>query len=126
MERPVKIILYIITAILVINLLISLFGNSNIRSIRQDLEQAKRHSDSALNELRFSKAKLDSIRTDMVIFKAYIDRVETIVSLNDAEKRFREEKDSKKRDSLLIKIKEHREELAMDTVPEIHIVSIHR
>lgn len=126
MERPIKIILYIIVGILVINLLMTLFGNSNVKSIRQDLEQARRSSDSALNELRFSQQRLDSISSDMNLFKAYIDRIENTVSVNDAEKRLKEEKNSRIADSLRKEIQRRRQELAADTLPDIEITPLHQ
>jgi chromosome segregation ATPase len=103
----------------------TLFSNSNVKGIRQDLQQAKRSADSALNELQFSRQRLDSIKADMNVFKAYIDRIETTVTLNDEKKRLGEERDAKKRDSLQKEIQRHEAELATDTVPDIHIVSTH-
>jgi hypothetical protein len=125
MEKPVKIILYIITAIAVVNLFLMLFSNSNVKSIRQDLEQARRTSDSALHELRFSQNRLDSIQSDMLVFRAYINKIENTVAVNDAEKRLREEKDTRKLKEIKEEIKRRREELALDSLPEIEIVTKH-
>ncbi len=119
MERPIKIILYIIVGILVLNLLFTLLGNSNVKSIRQDLEKARNTTDSALNELRFSKARLDSIKSDMLVFRAYIDKIENTVAVTDAEKRVKEERDAQKVKDLKEEIRRRREELANDSLPEI-------
>ena len=89
MERPVKIILFIIVAIALINLVTTLFSNSNLKGIKQNLEEAKRSADSALVELKFSKSRLDSIKADIVVFKSYIDNVQKRVELSDTEKRLR-------------------------------------
>lgn len=121
MERPIKIILYIIVGILAINLLMTLFGNSNIKSIRQNLEEARRSSDSALKELQFSQQRLDSIKSDMNLFKAYINRIENTVSLNDAEKRLKEEKNRRAADSIRVVIDKLKDELATDTLPPIEV-----
>ena len=125
MEKPLKIILYIITGILVINLLVTLLGNSNVKSIRQDLERARQTSDSALNELRFSRERLDSIKLDMLVFRAYINKIENTVAVNDAEKRLREERDAVKVRELKDEIKRRREELSNDSLPDIVIVNNH-
>lgn len=126
MERPVKIILYILVGIAVISLLSSLFGNSNLRDIRKNLEEAKRSADSALLELQFSKSRLDSIRADMVVFKSYINRVQKTVELNDNEKRLREAKSKTEVDSLKANIKELRAAIATDSLPDIDVITTKR
>ena len=126
MDKPVKIILYIITGILVVNLLLTLFGNGNVKSIRQDLEKARLTSDSALHELRISQNGLDSIKADMLVFRAYIGKIENTVALNDAEKRLKEERDAKKANELRTEIKQRRDVLSQqDSLPDIVIVTNH-
>ena len=125
MEKPIKIILYIITGILVVNLLLTILGNSNVKSIRQDLVQARQTSDSALNQLRLSQERLDSIKTDMLVFRAYINKIENTVAVNDAEKRLKEERDAIKVRELKDEIKRRREELSNDSLPDIVVVTNH-
>jgi predicted nucleic acid-binding Zn-ribbon protein len=125
MEKPLKIILYIITGILLVNLLMTFLGNSNVKSIRQDLVKARQTSDSALNELRFSQDRLDSIKADMLVFRAYINKIENTVAVNDAEKRLKEERDAKKVRELKDEIKRRRDELTNDSLPDIVIVTNH-
>ncbi len=126
MERPIKIILFIVVAIALINLVITLFGNSNLKGIRQNLEEAKRSADSALIELKFSKSRLDSIKADILVFKAYIDNVQKRVELSDTEKRLREEKDQAKVDSLKQSIKLLRIDIANDSLPPIDVITTKR
>ena len=123
MERPVKIILFIIVAIALINLVTTLFSNSNLKGIKQNLEEAKRSADSALVELKFSKSRLDSIKADIVVFKSYIDNVQKRVELSDTEKRLREEKDQRKVDSLKLNIKQLRTDIANDSLPPIDVIT---
>src|SRR5947208_2235201 len=126
MEKPVKIILFVIVAIALINLATTLFSNSNLKGIRQNLEEAKRSADSALVELQFSKSKLDSIKADMLVFKSYINNVQKRAELNDAEKRVREEKDQVKVDSIKKSIQQLRNEIASDSLPDIETTTLKR
>ena len=96
MEKSVKLVLYILLGIVLINFIFNFFGNDNIKSIRKDLENAKLTADSALHELQFSRNKLDSIKADMLVFKSYIRTIENTVALNDAEKRLKEERNAQR------------------------------
>ena len=124
MEKSIKIILFVVLAIAVINLVTMLFGNSNLRDIRKDLEKAKLTADSALYELQYSKSKLDSIKSDMLVFSSYINRIQKTVELNDVEKRLKEEKDMDKIMDIKQNIKKLRSDIETDSLPEIDIVSI--
>ena len=126
MEKPIKIILFVIVGIALINLATTLFSNSNLNGIKQNLEQAKRSADSALLELQFSKNRLDSIRADIVVFKAYINNVQKRVQLNDAEKRLREEKDQDKADSIKQSIQQLKTTIAKDSLPPIDVITTKR
>ena len=119
MEKSVKIVLYIIVGILCLNLFFMVFGNSNVKGIRKDLEQAKQSADSALNELRISREKLDSISNDIVVFKAYISSIQKTVALDDAEKRLKEERDAGKAKVIRSSIIELKETLKHDSLPPI-------
>src|SRR3954471_3075498 len=96
MDKSVKIILFVIIAILVVNFVVSFFGNSTISGIRKDLENAKLTADSALSELKFSKAKLDSIKSDMLTFRSYISSIQQTVRTNDNEKIKKEKIDNER------------------------------
>jgi hypothetical protein len=121
MEKSVKIILFVVVVLAVINLLTMLFGNSNLSEMRKDLKRAKLSADSALYELQYSKSKLDSIKSDMLVFSSYIARTQKIVELNDLEKRTREEKDMEKVKDYKDNIKKLRADLETDTLPNIDI-----
>lgn len=124
MDKSIKIILYILIGIVIIHFSVSMFGNSNLKSIRKDLEKAKLSADSALTELKFSKSKLDSIMADIVVFRAYISSIQKTVALDDAEKRLREEKDSKKASEIKNSITELKEALKHDSLPPIEELPI--
>src|SRR5690349_14479416 len=93
MDKTVKVILFIIVALLVVNFLVTFFGNSSISSIRNNLESAKLSADSALNEIKHSQSKLDSIKTDMVVFHSKISDLQQVVSTTDQVKRTQDQKD---------------------------------
>jgi predicted nucleic acid-binding Zn-ribbon protein len=126
MEKLIKIILFIIVGIALVNLATTLFSNSNLKGIQQDLEKAKRSADSALVELQFSKSRLDSIRADIVVFKSYINNVQKRVALNDAEKQLRETRDQDKADSIKQSIQQLRDKLAKDSLPNIESSTLKR
>jgi hypothetical protein len=123
MEKTIRILLFIIVGITFIHLLTSLFGNGSIKSIRQDLQKAKRTADSALVELQLSRSRLDSIKADMVVFRSYINRIENTVALNDAEKRLKDERDATRVKELKEEIRKRREEMQNDSLPEIDVIS---
>ncbi|GAA4739260.1 hypothetical protein [Flavisolibacter ginsenosidimutans] len=126
MEKPIKIILFIIVGIALINLATTLFSNSNLKGIQRNLEEAKRSADSALVELQLSKSRLDSIRADIVVFKAYINNVQKRVQLNDAEKQLRETRDQDKVDSIKQSIQQLRTHIAKDSLPPIDVITTKR
>ena len=123
MEKTIKILLFIIVGITFIHFLTSLFGNGSIKSIRQDLQKAKRTADSALVELQLSRSRLDSIQADIVVFRSYINRIENTVALNDAEKRLKDERDATRVKELKEEIRQRRAEMENDSLPEIDVIS---
>ena len=124
MEKWIKIILLVVIVLVVFNVISLFFGNSNIKSIKQDLEKAKVTADSALNELRFSQSKLDSIKSDLLVFRSYISNIQKTVELNDAEKRLKEEKNAAKVSELKESIKKLREDIATDSLPDIELTTL--
>jgi len=124
MEKWIKIILLVVIVLVVFNVISLFFGNSNIKSIKQDLEKAKVTADSALNELRFSQSKLDSIKSDLLVFRSYISNIQKTVELNDAEKRLKEEKNAAKVSELKENIKKLREDIATDSLPDIELTTL--
>ena len=121
MDKSIRIILFVIVGILVINFIVTILGSSNVRGIRNDLQNAKLSTDSALNELKYSQSKLDSIRSDMIVFQSYISHIQKNVELNDAEKRLEEEKNAGKIDSLKRRIKDLKSDLQTDSLPDIDV-----
>ena len=124
MEKWIKIILIAVIALVLFNVISLFFGNSNIKSIKEDLEKAKVTADSALNELRFSQSKLDSIKADMLIFRSYIGNIQKTVELSDAEKRLKEEKNAARASELKENIKNLRKELETDSLPDIELTTL--
>jgi hypothetical protein len=124
MEKWIKIILIVVIALVILNLVSLFFGNSHINSIRRDLEKAKTTADSALYELKFSQGKLDSIMSDIVVFRAYINNIQKTVELNDAEKRVKEEKNAAKVAEIKENIKNLRKEIETDSLPDIELITL--
>ena len=124
MEKTVRVILLVVVVIAIINFVTMFFGNSNLRDIRKDLEKAKLTADSALYELQYSKSKLDSIKSDMLVFSSYINRIQKTVELNDVEKRLKEEKDRSKKMEFQENIKRLREDIETDSLPDIDVAIV--
>ena len=123
MEKSIKIILFIIVGIVVVNFVVTIFGNNNIKGIRLNLEKAKLTTDSALNELKYSKTKLDSIKADMLVFQSYINNIQKTVELNDIEKRLKDEKNAVKVTEFKENIKKLRSEIETDSLPDIDVIT---
>ncbi|MCW3081259.1 hypothetical protein [Segetibacter sp.] len=126
MEKIVRIILLVVVVIAIINVVTMLFGNSSLRDIRKNLEKAKLTADSALYELQYSKSKLDSIKSDMLVFSTYINRIQKTVELNDFEKRLKEEKDRSKIIDFKENIKKLREDIETDSLPDIDVAIVRK
>jgi hypothetical protein len=124
MEKWIKIILFVVIAIVVFNVISLFFGNNHIKSIREDLQKAKVTADSALLELKFSQAKLDSIKSDMLVFRSYIGNIQKTVELNDAEKRLKEERNAAKVVELKENIRKLRTEIETDSLPDIELATL--
>jgi hypothetical protein len=124
MEKWIKLILFVVIALVIFNVASAIFGNSNIKSIRQDLEKAKVTADSALYELQFSQSKLDSIKADMLVFRSYISNIQKTVELNDQEKRLKEERNAAKVAEIKENIQKLREEIATDSLPDIDVTTL--
>src|SRR3954469_15958429 len=93
MEKPVKVILFIVVALLVANFLMTFFGNSSISAIRDNLKSAKLSADSALNQIKNSKRKLDSIKIDMANFQTKISDIHNTVTTMDIVKSNQDQQD---------------------------------
>lgn len=82
MERPFKIVLIAILALLSIQFIINLFFVSpGLRSSIRRLEETQRHLDSASREVRQARASVDSIQTGLQKFNNYILKLEAQIDL---------------------------------------------
>ena len=124
MDKSVKIILFVIVAIVFINFIMTIFNNSNMRGIRDDLQQAKRSTDSALNELKYSQSKLDSIRSDMLAFQDTVSHIQQRVESNDTQKRTEEARISSRINDLQAKAKNIRSNLSTDSLPGNDVIAV--
>jgi hypothetical protein len=126
MQRPLKIILFVIIGLLVGNFIVSFWGNSRISDIQKNLETAKLSADSALNELKFSKSRLDSIRSDIDTFRTNVSTIQESVETNDFEKRVQEQKDIARLTGLKNTIKDLRPELQPLDLPDIQVKNLEK
>ena len=123
MDRPLKIVVYVVLGLVVFHLVFDLFNTrSNIKAVIKNLEKSRQNIDSALNEIKFSQDKLKTMQEDLDKFSLYVKDIQGRVELSDNEKRKEEARSIKERDSLKALIKKGKEELLItDTLPKITV-----
>jgi predicted nucleic acid-binding Zn-ribbon protein len=126
MDKTVKVILFVIVALLVVNFLLTFFGNSSISSIRDNLRSAKLSADSALNQIKYSKSKLDSIKNDMANFQSRISNINQTVSTMDQVKSIQDQKDVVRLTDLKKAIGVLKPELEPLNLPDIDIRNLEK
>jgi|SRR6185436_5589573 len=119
MDKPSKIILYVLIGIAVVNFIMTFFSNGSLRGIRKDLEKANRTADSALFQLRTAKDLIDSTKSDIVKFRSYIDNIQKNAEANDLNLRIETEKDTKKLKEMKGRLRELRNDVDNDSLPPI-------
>lgn len=103
MEKPFRLILFVLLAVVVINLVLNMSGRSHINDVIKHLEKSQRNIDSAIGEIQTSRNRLDSIQVDLTKFKYYIKDIQQTVALMDLEKKLKEITDRNTLDSLRLK-----------------------
>ena len=123
MSQPIRIIIYILLAVVVIHLLFDIFGtHSNIKSVIRKLEKSQDNLNNAMKEIDSSQKRLGLMQEDLQKFSAYVKDIQGQVELSDSEKKLKEATSIKVKDSLRKRINVLKEELLeTDTLPEIII-----
>lgn len=119
MDKPLKILLFALLGIIIIHFIFSIFTGGSLRAIRKDLERANRTADSALIELKFAKKNVDSIKSDIIVFRAYIARIQEDVETADLTAKYRNEKDEVKRAELYARL-QRLKNVHKDSLPPIY------
>ncbi len=121
MDKPLRIIIFIVLGLVVFHLVFDLFNTrSNLKAVIKNLEKSRQNIDSALNEIKFSQDKLKTMQEDLDNFSLYIKDIQGRAELNDNEKKKKEAKTQKELDSLKALIKKGKAELLItDTLPDI-------
>jgi SMC interacting uncharacterized protein involved in chromosome segregation len=123
MDRPLKIVVYVVLGLVVFHLVFDLFNTrSNIKAVIKNLKESRVNIDSALNQIKFSQEKLKTMQEDLNNFSLYVKDIQGRVELNDNEKRLKETSSKRIQDSLRRLIDEGKKELRLtDTLPDIII-----
>ncbi|MGH2553900.1 MAG: hypothetical protein ACRDEB_09290 [Chitinophagaceae bacterium] len=123
MDKPLKIVIFIVLGLVIFHLLFDIFGSqSHIKQIKKNLELSKKNVDSALSEIKYSQERLNAMQEDLIKFSFYIKDIQGRVELNDNEKRKKEARSQVELDSLKALIKKGKLELKLtDSLPEIII-----
>ena len=69
MEKPVRLILFVLLAVVVVNLVLNMSGRSHINDVIKNLEKSQRNIDSASSEIQTSRNRRDSIHGDRTKYK---------------------------------------------------------
>jgi hypothetical protein len=100
MEKPVKIGLIVIIALLAAHFIVYLFHvGPAMKSIRK-MEEAQRHLDSANNQMRVASQSIDSLRTDLMKFGNYVVNIQAQSELNRKEREIKEARFKTNRDNI--------------------------
>ena len=101
-----KTLFFVIIAILVVNLGLSLFGsNKGLKEAVRNLETARKRIDTALVQLQSTSTMLDSIQVNLERQRTLINDIRYRTELMDLEKRVRDERSKVKIDSIKDRIK---------------------
>lgn len=103
MAKPFQLIMFVLLAVVVVNLVLNMSGRSHLKDVIKNLEKSQRNIDSAISEIQTSRNRLDSIQVDLTKFKYYIKDIQQTVALMDLEKRLKESNDRNTLDSLRLK-----------------------
>ncbi len=121
MDKPLKIILFIVLGIVVFHLVFDMFGSkSNIKTVIKNLELSRKNVDSALIEIKNAQEKLNTMQEDLNKYSLYIKDIQGRVELSDNEKKRKEARNQMELDSLKARIKKGKAELQLtDSLPPI-------
>lgn len=123
MDKPLKIVLFIVLGIVIIHFVFDMFGSkSNIKTVIKNLEASRKNVDSALVEIKNSQEKLNTMQEDLNKYSLYIKDIQGRVELNDNEKKRKEARTQFELDSLKARIKKGKAELQLtDSLPPIPV-----
>lgn len=117
MEKNLRYTLYVILCASIISMILTFTGNSNLSSMRQDLENAKRSADSALNELKTARITIDSLHSDISLMQSYVTYIQKSVALNDAIRIAEEAKSKEKIAAAKAKVEMLKNDIRTDSLP---------
>lgn len=107
MDKPLKIILIVLAAIVLVNLGFSLLGvNSNLKDSLQRIQESQQKLDNAMQQIARSKAQLDSLEKHFTKFNSYVHDIQGRVEIMDLEHRASDLKFRQKKDSINNRLKE--------------------
>lgn len=122
MERPYKIVLIVILALLSIQLITNLFFVSpGLKNSIRKLEKTQRHLDSASREVGQARASVDSIQTELYKFNNYILKLEAQADLQHQERMLKEARFKNERDSIQAEISRLRTLADTIELPELTV-----
>jgi predicted RNase H-like nuclease (RuvC/YqgF family) len=119
MEKTSKLVVGLLFVILFINVVIGLFGNSDLRDLRKKLKDISQDTKDLIKQLEESKNIVSSIRADLSVFKATLKGTDSLVLINDARKRRDEETNYKKKAEIQKEIDRLMGKLSSDTTTTI-------
>lgn len=127
MDKPLKIILIVLAVLMLASLIKGLFssGDDNLKKAIENINKSQQKLDSSLLQISYTRSKIDSIRTDMEVFKMYIKDIQGRVEILDLENRKSISDYRKYRDSIKNRLNElyHTIDTTADDLPDFVVTN---
>ena len=129
MEKVLKYLMIGILALLVIGFVTSyFFMNSNVKKIRQNMEQMEKNLQQSINAVDFSKQLIDSLQKTMIQFKGYVTDMKLQVDKLEQQRKVNDQKFKQQYDSINKKLHKLIGDVnaLSDDIKDISIEDIHK
>jgi uncharacterized membrane protein len=124
MEKSFKYVLYVILAVCVASVILTLTGNSSLKSMRKDIESAKKSAEDAQIELDRARHTIDALLADLDTMQTYVTYIQRSVTLNEARRIAAEATGKKEIEAAKKHVSDLTENFRTDSLPPIEEVPL--
>lgn len=86
MERTLRIIIIVVLAVAILNVILIWMGKSQLKEIQKNIELSRRQIDAAMKEVSKAKDGIDSVRSDLTVFRSSVQNTQTRVATINTKK----------------------------------------